>query len=69
MTSEQAISFLQSLPDDMGDVNLSSGETITDMKIFKEIHIIRLRDVNPKSRIYTSTLDRVIILKSILQRT
>ena len=35
MTSQQAIDFLNSIPDDIGEIKLTSGETIVNMRKFK----------------------------------
>ena len=66
MTSQQAIDFLNSIPDDIGEIKLTSGETIVNMRKFKESHIARLNNINTDSLFYTSNLDRVIKLKNIL---
>lgn len=66
MTPQQAIQYLQSIPDDIGIINLNKGETIDNMRKFKETHIIRMQHANPEGAIYKSTLNRIINLSNIL---
>lgn len=66
MTAQHAIDFLKSIHDDIGEIKLTSGETIVNMRKFKESHISRLNNINTDSLFYTSNLDRVIKLKNIL---
>lgn len=62
MTPQQAIQYLQSIPDDIGIINLNKGESIVNMRKFKETHIIRMQHSNPDGAIYESTLNRIINL-------
>ena len=66
MTSQQAIQYLQSIPDDIGNINLNKGEIIENMRKFKETHIIRMQHANPEGAIYNSTLNRIINLRNLL---
>ena len=67
MTPQEAIQFLESLPDDMPPIQLSSGEQIINMKKFKEIHIARLNNPIKEGLLFESTLNRVITLKTIFK--
>lgn len=66
MTPQQAIQYLQSISDDVGNINLNKGEIIENMRKFKETHIIRMQHANPEGAIYNSTLNRIINLRNIL---
>ena len=66
MIPSEAITFLQSLSDDMSNINLSTGETITNMKAFKETHICRLQVKEQEGVLFSSILNRVERLKEVL---